>query len=88
MSVTTRCAIRRRFDQNLTDDRLQVSARMARMGIAPDLGVAWTKAKVDTGARSSSLHAINIEPFESDDEPWVRFVVSPWQQFRARSDIR
>lgn len=31
------------------------------------------KAKLDTGAKTSSIHAINVESFKKDDEPWVRF---------------
>jgi len=31
------------------------------------------KARLDTGAMTSSLHAVNIEPFKKDNEEWVRF---------------
>lgn len=33
------------------------------------------KAKIDTGALTSSINAKNIEEFEKDDEQWVRFEI-------------
>ena len=38
--------------------------------------VPWgfrVRAKLDTGARTSSIHAVDLEKFERDGEPWVRF---------------
>lgn len=45
----------------------------------PDAGVPWLKAKIDTGARTSALHAFDVQQFRRDDQPWVRFEVHPWQ---------
>ena len=42
----------------------------------PDIGVNWVKAKIDTGARTSSLHAFDIE----DAGDTVVFWVHPWQE--------
>ena len=46
----------------------------------PQAGVDWVKAKIDTGARSSSIHAFDLEVFAQDDREWVRFSIHPWQR--------
>lgn len=52
----------------------------------PDLGVEAVKAKLDTGARTSSLHAFDLERFQRDGVAMVRFEIHPHQ--RSSEDER
>lgn len=46
----------------------------------PELGIDHLKAKLDTGARSSALHAFDVERCDDEDGPKVRFRVHPIQR--------
>lgn len=45
----------------------------------PGLGLPKIKVRVDSGAKTSALHAVNITPFQRNGEPWVSFDVYPIQ---------
>lgn len=43
----------------------------------PQLGIEGLHVRVDTGAKTSSLHVDNIEEFKKDDELWIAFDMHP-----------
>lgn len=45
----------------------------------PQLEIPRVKVKVDTGARTSSLHAVNLKFHKRGDETWVTFLIHPLQ---------
>lgn len=45
----------------------------------PALGLPMIKVRVDSGAKTSALHAVNITPFQRNGETWVSFDVFPIQ---------
>ncbi|MBB4803352.1 ribosomal protein S6--L-glutamate ligase [Flavobacterium nitrogenifigens] len=45
----------------------------------PELGIPTIKARVDSGAKTSAMHALNIAPFIKNDANWVKFDINPIQ---------
>jgi hypothetical protein len=50
----------------------------------PEIGIPWIKVKLDTGARSSALHAFDLQELPGER---VRFQVHPWQDVDADPSV-
>jgi ribosomal protein S6--L-glutamate ligase len=48
----------------------------------PELGIPAIKARVDSGAKTSSIHAFNLQPFRRNGVTWVSFEIHPIQDNR------
>jgi hypothetical protein len=72
---------------------MPVKSSQTGSGTAPKIMLGWRewidfidlplppiKAKVDTGARTSCLHAFEVSSFDRDGSKWVRFSVHPDQR--------
>ena len=46
----------------------------------PELGIEHIKAKIDTGARTSALHAFSVRVFTKQGKKMVRFKIHPYQR--------
>lgn len=71
--------------QNTEDDRTDEESGALIIGwrewvSLPQLGLPAVKAKIDTGARTSAIHARDIRRVKRDGVDWVEFVVQPIQR--------
>lgn len=55
--------------------------------ILPELNITCIKAKIDTGARTSALHALDYQEFEHQGQRMIRFETHPLQRDNKQVNI-
>ena len=66
----------------MTEPNSKIIAGSEEWCAFPALGIPAIKARIDSGAKTSSIHAFNIQKFRRDGETWVSFEVHPLQNNR------
>ncbi len=61
-------------DEDKKNDMPEETMGFVEWVVLQDTGLRM-KARLDTGAKTSSLHAVNVEPFKKGDEEWVSFQI-------------
>lgn len=71
----------------MSDDSDIVTVGWREWVSLPELGIARIKAKIDTGARTSSLHAFEVRDFEENGVHRVEFKIHPKQRNKKKVDV-
>lgn len=69
------------MNTSIVNDEKMVLGREEWVGL-PGLNIPAVKARIDSGAKTSSLHAFNIQTLKKNQKQWVSFEVHPIENNR------